>query len=131
MDILLLIFALPIAVITISIALQKILNCPPLVAGIVFSVFLVITFLNNDLNLLIVTIVYTIISYITAVLICIISKRNEEINISDEQIINNNCTYEQSYNCVNSNGVPTRINIVQNENSSNSCGCRQNRRNRV
>ena len=130
MEILLLVFALPIAVITISIALEKILNCPPLVAGIVFSVFLVITFLNNNLNLLIVTIVYTIISYSTAILICLVKRRNQQNSILDDTIINNNCTYEESYNCMNADGVPTRINIIQNDNLNNNCGCRQNSRNR-
>ena len=36
---LLIFFALPIAVIVISIALQKILKCPVLVAAIIFSIF--------------------------------------------------------------------------------------------
>ena len=38
MNILLLFFAIPIAVIIFSIALQKILKCPFIVAGIIFSI---------------------------------------------------------------------------------------------
>ena len=69
MDILLLIFfALPIAVVIISIALQKILKCPALVAAIIFAIFLIVTFIISNLNFLIATIVYTIISYITVVI---------------------------------------------------------------
>lgn len=68
MNLLLLFFAIPIAVIIISIALQQLFKCPFLVAGIIFSIFLVITFLIGDLNLLVATIVYTIISFITAII---------------------------------------------------------------
>ena len=68
---LLIFFALPIATIIVSIALQKILKCPPLVSAIIFAIFLIVTFVINNLNFLIATIVYTIISFITAVLVCI------------------------------------------------------------
>ena len=71
---LLIFFALPIATIIVSIALQKILKCPPLVSAIIFAIFLIVTFIINNLNFLIATIVYTIISFITAVLVCIICK---------------------------------------------------------
>lgn len=36
---LLIFFALPIATIIVSIALQKILKCPPLVSAIIFAIF--------------------------------------------------------------------------------------------
>ena len=49
MNILLIFFALPIATIIISIALQKILRCPILVAAIIFAIFLPIL---NDVNIL-------------------------------------------------------------------------------
>mgnify|MGYP003370035283 FL=1 len=74
MNILLIFFALPIATIIISIALQKILKCPPLVASITFAIFLIVTFIINNINFLVATIIYTILSYITAVIVCIISK---------------------------------------------------------
>lgn len=74
MNILLIFFALPIATIIISIALQKILRCPPLVAAIIFSIFLVVTFIINSLTFLVATIAYTIISFITAVIVCIICR---------------------------------------------------------
>ena len=74
MNILLIFFALPIATIIISIALQKIFKCPPLVAAIIFAIFLIVTFIIGDLNLLIATIVYTIISFITASIVCLISR---------------------------------------------------------
>ena len=51
MNILLIFFALPIATIIVSIALQKILKCPPLVAAIVFAIFLIVTFFIFNLLL--------------------------------------------------------------------------------
>lgn len=74
MNILLIFFALPLATIIISIALQKILKCPTLVAAIIFAIFLIVTFIIGNINFLIATIIYTIISYITALLVCIIRR---------------------------------------------------------
>ncbi len=124
MNILLVFFALPIAVIIFSVALQKILKCPLLVASITFAVFLVITFLINDLNYLIATIIYTIISYITAIIVVQINTRR------CNQIENGNCletinTYTETFNCMSNSGVATRIDITQN--GRNNCGCRNRR----
>ena len=66
---LLIFFALPIAVIIISIALQKILKCPFLVAAIIFAIFLVVTFIVGDLIFLVATIIYAILAFITAVVV--------------------------------------------------------------
>ena len=67
MNLLLLYFAIPVAVIILSIVLQKILRCPWLVSATFFAIFLVITFLLGNIQFLILTIIYTIISYITAI----------------------------------------------------------------
>ena len=56
---LLIFFALPIATIIISIALQKIFKCPFLVAAIIFAIFLVVTFILGNLIYLVATIAYT------------------------------------------------------------------------
>lgn len=85
MNILLIFFALPIATIIISIALQKIFKCPPLVAAIIFAIFLIVTFIIGSLEFLIATIIYTIISYITAVIVCILTR------ILNRLGNNNNC----------------------------------------
>ena len=74
MNILLIFFALPIATIIISIALQKILKCPLLVAAIIFSIFLIVTFVVGNLNFLVAAIIYAIISFITAFLTCLICR---------------------------------------------------------
>lgn len=89
MNNLLIFFALPIAVIIISIALQKIFKNSFLVAAIIFAAFLVATFVVNDLNLLIATIAYTILSFISAILTCVISELIRRLD-NDENV---NCEF--------------------------------------
>ncbi len=141
MNNLLIFFALPIAVIIISIALQKILKCPALVAAIIFAIFLIVTFVVNNLNFLIAAIVYAIISFITAYTVCVIKRlldrigtcgcnRNCDTNlltISSVANCNQNenaCTYQ----ITNSEGLNARVNVIPNanntENNSNCC-CRR------
>lgn len=144
MNILLIFFALPIAVIIISIALQKILKCPVLVAAIIFAIFLIVTFIVNNLNFLIAAIIYAIISFITAFIICIIGRflnrmERENTCCSERRNQNNgaNCGCSQndnscSYQITNSDGLSARINIIPNNNNNNNntnngntngCGC--------
>lgn len=80
MNILLIFFAIPLAVIIFSIALQKIFKCPFIVAGIIFAIFLIITFIVNQLIFLVATIIYTIIALITAFIVKIICRILEERN---------------------------------------------------
>ena len=127
MNVLLLFFALPIATIVISIALQKILKNPILVSAIIFSVFLIVIFIINNINFLIATIIYTLISYITAILVCLICKiRNRcscnninsccnNINTNDVFTISNNC---QNENITNNSELLT-INSIENNNCCN------------
>ena len=106
MNVLLLFFALPLATIIISIALQKILKSPALVAGSIFSIFLIVTFIIGNLNFLIATIIYTLISYITAVLVNLICRLLQRIE---------RCKRENSYNCCeNNNGLLTISSTCQN-----------------
>ena len=94
MNNLLIFFAIPFAVIVISIALQKLLKCPYLVAAIILSIFLVIGFALSSTMFLVAGIVYTIISFVTAYLTMIICRifRN-----------NNNCSIISTLNNGNQN----------------------------
>lgn len=107
MNIFLIFFALPIATIIISIALQRILKCPALVAAVVFAIFLIVTFVINDLTFLIATIVYTIISFITAIIVKIICKYLREIRRISDNNQENCCNRERNeiccYDCRNNN----------------------------
>ena len=84
---LLIFFAIPLAVVIISIALQKTLNNPFLVAGIVFSILLVIVLTFLDPIYLIAVVAYSILAFITAILTCFLSR-----------VLDNNM-----YNCMFSN----------------------------
>lgn len=90
MNLLLIFFALPLATIVFSIALQKIFDNPILVASIIFSIFLIVTFVVGDLNLLIATIIYTILSFLTAIIFRYIDENNNNENDGNNQSCNNN-----------------------------------------
>lgn len=122
MNILLIFFAIPIAVIIFSIALQKILKCPVLVAAIIFAVFLIITFAVFDATFLVFTIIYTIIAFITAFIVKIIcnlinKKHNNNISCSciEESLEESN---------INSENVQTTSNSRQ---TGTFCGCYRRR----
>ena len=102
-NLLLIFFAIPIAVIIISIALQKIFRCPFLVASIIFAIFLVVTFVIGNLVFLVATIAYTILSFVTAVVTHIICKIIRELNERDE---NNGCRRkERCRDSINTNST--------------------------
>lgn len=142
--ILLIFFAIPLAVIIFSIALQKILKCPALVAGIIFAIGIIITFIIGNLILLAATLVYTFISYITALIICLINRffdrdnnccrRNRRCNDNENDLLtissNNNgnrcCCDDNSCECGNDNGFNQANTIngvikIVDSNGNNSC----------
>lgn len=121
MNVFLIFFALPIATIIISIALQKILKCPVLVAAIIFAIFLIVTFTINNLTFLIATIAYTIISFITAVLVRIICRLSRTFRREDNES-SWCCTEREERNYCNSRN--NNINKLLTINSS--CGNYQN-----
>lgn len=77
MNVLLIFFAIPVAIIILSIILERYLKCPISVAGIFFSIFLVVAFvLGAIIEYIVATFVYTIISFLTALLYEYIRSRN-------------------------------------------------------
>ena len=108
MNNLLIFFAIPFAVIVISLALQKLLRCPFLVAAII----------------------YAIISYITAFLTCVICRflnsQNEQCQCNNNNDNNNNNDDNQ---VVGVNGVSARINVIPNNNGNTGTinGCYRRR----
>ena len=77
MNLLLIFFALPLATIVFSIALQKIIDNPILVASIIFSIFLIVTFVVGD------------ISFLTAIIVKYIDENNNENNENNGNCNNN------------------------------------------
>ena len=122
MNILLLFFALPIAVIIFSIVLQKILNCPILVAGVLFAIFLILSFTVFSVVFLVATIIYTLISFITATIVSLIERFKKCIRDRICPDESNHCTSNTS-NTSNLLTIQSRCGGNENEcENGNSCG---------
>lgn len=145
MNLLLLFFAIPLAVIILSIVLQKLLRCHWLVAATFFAIFLIVTFAVGDIRLLIFTLVYTIISYVTALIfraICNfscngitlrnINARNINTNtlIANQLVGNDNDDIDENNNgcdCSCRNCCRNNCTYSCNRNYSNGYNCRSRR----
>lgn len=105
MNILLIFFAIPLATIILSAILETFIKCPFKVAGIFFSIFIVIAFaLGGTAELVLAAIVYTIISFITAIIVKFIRKRKYNVyNNWDSNICNSCSNWDNSINPVNFN----------------------------
>lgn len=112
MNILLLFFAIPIAVIIFSIALQKILKCPLLVAAVIFAILLIVTFTVFDTTFLVAVIIYTILSFLIATLVRFFCQLNNEDNRNGQN--DNGCGCGQTQNSIQTAQAASR---------SNNCGC--------
>ena len=122
MNTLLLFFALPLAVIILSIALQKILQNSFLVSAIIFAVFIVVTFLVDDTQIfLIATIVYTILAFATTFiyrLICRLINSIDDSEGEEKEKCNKNYTNSTGLNISDTINVDSdSIDIYPNNNS--------------
>lgn len=133
MNILLLFFALPIAVIILAIVIEKILRCPILTAATFFAIFLILAFTVFDTDFLIFAIIYTILAFIAAVIAEIFFERCRDekkcckwwCGCSNNRETNNNTVTlsnqdvrriaQQLANMQNNNNC--------NQNTSNNCNC--------
>ena len=100
MNILLIFFAIPLAVIILSAIFESFINCPLKVAGIFFSIFIVTAFaLGGTADLIVAAIVYTIISFITALIVRGII--NRRCSCSNNVINNCKCAkcFFRCFNC--------------------------------
>ncbi len=122
MNTLLVFFAIPIAVIILSIIFETLIKCPIKVAGIFFSIFLVVAFaLGGTAELIVLAIVYTIISFITAYIVSIICNRCRNNCCSN---VRSNCCTTERDNCFNNTNLinteriltPPIVRNVYNEN---------------
>lgn len=113
MNILLLFFALPVATILLAIVLQKVLCSPILVAITFFAIYLIVTFSIFDEAFLIFAIVYTILAYITAVIVRFLRNffRCQNNNSSDDDDSDNSCNNCDNDSCNNNGG------------NNNNCSC--------
>ena len=127
MNLLLLFFAIPLAVIILSIVLQKILNCPWLVAATFFAIFLILTFTIGNIEFLVLAIAYTIISFITALIIKFICKIISEDGITFRNINTQNINARRvNTNVLRTNKIRENDNNDDAEDSNqdgNGCDC--------
>ncbi len=139
MNILLIFFAFPIAVIIISAILQKLLNNPIAVAALIFAIFLVVTFAAFDSTFLIATFVYTLLALITALIVKFICESNNNNNICEllncilrnnnvSDLLNNVSNNSNNNNETNLNTIADILNTNNGNNNSNPCGCSRYRR---
>ena len=71
MDLVLILVVLPLATIIFSIALQKLLKCPLLVAAVVFAIFLILTYTVFGTDFIIFAILFALLAFVTAFLVSI------------------------------------------------------------
>lgn len=122
MNTLLIFFALPVATIILSIVLQKILKNPLLVAATFFAIYLIVAFAFSDSSFLVLTILYTILAYLTAVLtkwICCLLERLKCAENGMERIIEAPITINNTSPC-NSINLTGDARIVPNTNCRNN-----------
>ena len=118
MNVLLIFFSIPIATIILSAILETFIHCPYKVAGIFFSIFIVVAFaLGGTAELVVAAIVYTIISFIVAYIVMILQNRNND----DCGCENNNCNCRNN-NCENN----CRRNNCCSENNDNTFSLNNN-----
>lgn len=116
MDLILIFVVLPLATIIFSIALQRLLKCPILVAAIIFAIFLILTYTVFGTDFIIFAILFAILAFITAFLVSLfcriirrirdLERRNSECDDDDEDDCN--CRSSRNRNS-RTNGNSRRI----------------------
>lgn len=124
---LLIFFAIPLAIIVISVALQKILRNPFLVAAIIFSIALVIVLAFFDPLYLIAVVVYTVIAFIAAILTCLFCRVLRNGNMCNCM----GCGENNNNNENDENNSPNQVIATLGEGNTNQTyytGCYRKRR---
>lgn len=116
MNFLLIFFAIPIAIIILSIIFESFIRCPLKIAGIVFSIFLIVTFAIGEELLLIATIVYTLIAFLSAWFYEIFRRNNNFGNgcssCQENEGCGSNCS--ENNNCRNAYQNYLNTNLLEN-----------------
>lgn len=125
MNNLLIFFAIPVATIILAIVFQKILRSPLLVAATFFAIFLIVTFAAFDESFLVFAILYTLLAFITALVVRFICCL---INNSNNPCINGSAMHNHEI-CGNNDSVSDDDNDENNNFNNCGCGCNRNVRN--
>ena len=140
MNILLIFFAFPIAVIIFSILLQKLFNNPIYIAAFIFAIFIVVTFAAFDTTFLIATLAYTVLAFITSLLVsrlCNLGNNNTNTCLCNtlSKVVDNSNTNTNNITAAlqdileqNNNNVDDNLDDSDNVINTNSgCGCGRKR----
>lgn len=124
MNVLLVFFAIPFAVIVISIALEKLLDCPILVATIAFAIMLLFAIIASSTTYFILAIIYSLISFVTAWISKYMHKILRSIGNCTRDCnneINNNCNNGNNTNTLSVNARINQLNNSKNMGTFNGC----------
>lgn len=141
MNILLIFFAIPLAVIILAAILETFIHCPFKVAGIFFAIFIVVAFaLGGDAIYIVAAIIYTLLAFIIAALVRIIINRRcnnscddmcgfckdecLDCNLNNTFSVNNGGSNNlRTFNNLNSINSLNTINPLSNFNNLNNFNC--------
>ena len=140
MDLILIFVVLPLATIIFSIALQRLLKCPILVASVIFAIFLILTYTVFGTDFIIFAILFAILAFITAFLVNFFCKILRQLRDLEERNSDCGCNCDNnddnlltiSSRCGNRNGtelltISAGGTCVNNNNSNNNnCECNNN-----
>ena len=134
MNTLLIFFAIPVATIILAAIFETFIRSPLKVAGIAFAIFLIVAFaLGGTAELIVLAIIYTILAFIAAFLVCIFRNRDLDCLCHDRRSTNGVGLSSLQTNFNNNEFQDTgfRAQIgeatVQNnfENNTRTCSCRR------
>ena len=112
----------PIAIILISIVLQKILRSPILVALLVFAVFLILAYTVFTPEFVLNALVYAILAFITAYLVRLICCFKNKISCPEDSMCSGeNNNLEEAVESLQDN--ISELNNLLSQALGNSCGC--------
>ena len=134
MNMLLIFFAIPIAIVILSVILETYMKCAVKVAGIFFSILIVVAFaFFGTVEAIVAVLVYTILSFVAAYITRLIMNRSCSRNYGgygdscykfpNYNLLNTNL---EGINCVNAETTTTSaINNFENETFSSNNMCRR------
>jgi hypothetical protein len=116
---LLIFFAIPLATILLAIVLEKVLRCPILVAITFFAIYLIVVFAlfaagvitsTNLAEFLIAIIIYTIIAFVTALIVKLIRRINLRFFSDDDSNSTDVLTYQDNDSSCSNNSDSSNLN---------------------
>lgn len=139
MDLILIFVVLPLATIIFSIALQRLLKCPILVAAVVFAIFLILTYTVFGTDFIIFAIVFGILAFITAFLVSLFCRlirrlgglegRESDCDCDDDDECR--CGRARSGNGKTSDLLTISTGGTSGNSNNNSCNCNNSTNERI